>query len=212
MEDYLTVLDIFETENEIKRSRFLNFVYHVEDEADVDQLLGELRKKYYKATHVCWAYVLNTTPKRQKSSDDGEPSGTAGKPILDAINFRELTDVLVAVVRFFGGIKLGTGGLIRAYSSGAGKVLNSCHCQKAVFRRDHVTIDYSAYGALSNALQEMDIQPAAENFGENVTLLFFISVHSSEAFSTMITDKTNGTATIEFGQRECVTCLLKNKP
>ena len=126
MEDYKTVLISDETELEIKKSRFINMVFHIETEEEADAILAEIRKKHYKATHVCWAYVLNTNPRRQKASDDGEPSGTAGKPILEVIDHRDLKDVLVVVIRYFGGIKLGTGGLIRAYGGGASDVLNHC--------------------------------------------------------------------------------------
>ncbi|AFA48081.1 YigZ family protein [Acetobacterium woodii] len=195
MDDYKTVLISDETEIEIKKSRFINQVFHVETEAEAEALLVEIRKKHYKATHVCWAYVLNTNPKRQKASDDGEPSGTAGKPILDVINHRDLKDVLIVVVRYFGGVKLGTGGLIRAYGGGAGDVLNQCTMIKKQFSDQlDLIVSYSSYGSLSNGLLEKGVIPVNEDFGENVTLSFQIPVADTHSFLAWVEDQTSGTA------------------
>lgn len=209
MEDYKTVLTPDETEIEIKKSRFINLVFHIEAEETAESILADIRKKHYKATHVCWAYVLNTNPKRQKASDDGEPSGTAGKPILDVINHRELKDVLVVVIRYFGGIKLGTGGLIRAYSGGASDVLNHCIIIKKQFSDQlDLVVSYSSYGGLSNGLLEKEVIPANEDFGENVTLAFQIPVAETEEFLAWVEDKTNGTAQVIMGHQAFVDVVV----
>ena len=209
MEDYKTVLIPDETELEIKKSRFINLVFPIETEAEAETILVEIRKKHYKATHVCWAYVLNTNPRRQKASDDGEPSGTAGKPILEVIDHRELKDVLVVVIRYFGGIKLGTGGLIRAYGGGASDVLNHCTVIKKQFSdQRQVTVSYASYGGLSNGLLERDVIPVNEEFGENVTLSFQIPVAETKEFLAWVEDKTNGTAQIIPGEQAFVDVLL----
>lgn len=209
MEDYKTVLIPDETEIEIKKSRFINLVFHIEAEADAEVILAEIRKKHYKATHVCWAYVLNTNPRRQKASDDGEPSGTAGKPILEVIDHRELKDVLVVVIRYFGGIKLGTGGLIRAYGGGASDVLNHCTVIKKQFSdKLQVVVSYASYGGLSNGLLERDVIPVNEEFGENVTLSFQIPVAETKEFLAWVEDKTNGTAQIIQGEQAFVDVAL----
>ncbi len=209
MEDYKTVLISDETELEIKKSRFINLVFHIEAEAEAEAILAEIRKKHYKATHVCWAYVLNTNPRRQKASDDGEPSGTAGKPILEVIDHRELKDVLVVVIRYFGGIKLGTGGLIRAYGGGASDVLNHCTVIKKQFSDQlQVTVSYSSYGGLSNGLLERDVIPVNEDFGENVTLSFQIPVAETKEFLAWVEDKTNGTAQIIHGEQAFVDVVV----
>ncbi|MBC3889133.1 YigZ family protein [Acetobacterium paludosum] len=201
MEDYKTVLISDETEIEIKKSRFINMVFHIENEEAVEATLTQIRKKHYKATHVCWAYVLNTNPKRQKSSDDGEPPGTAGKPILDIINHRELKDVLVVVVRYFGGIKLGGGGLIRAYGGGAGDVINHCSIIKKQYSDQlRIVIHYPAYGSLSNGLLEKGIMPASEDFGEEVTLGFHIAVAETKEFLARVEDQTNGNVQVIMGE------------
>ena len=209
MEDYKTVLIPDETELEIKKSRFINLVFPIETEAEAEAILAEIRKKHYKATHVCWAYVLNTNPRRQKASDDGEPSGTAGKPILEVIDHRDLKDVLVVVIRYFGGIKLGTGGLIRAYGGGASDVLNHCTVIKKQFSDQlQVTVSYSSYGGLSNSLLERDVIPVNEDFGENVTLSFQIPVAETKEFLAWVEDKTNGTAQIIHGEQAFVDVVV----
>ncbi|MDO9492879.1 YigZ family protein [Acetobacterium sp.] len=209
MDDYKTVLTPDETEIEIKKSRFINMVFHIEAEEEAEAILAEIRKKHYKATHVCWAYVLNTNPRRQKASDDGEPSGTAGKPILEVIDHRELKDVLVLVIRYFGGIKLGTGGLIRAYGGGASDVLNHCSVIKKQFSDQlQVVVSYSSYGGLSNGLLEREVIPVNEDFGENVTLSFQIPVAETNEFLAWVEDKTNGTAQIIPGKQAFVDVVL----
>lgn len=209
MEDYKTVLVPDETEIEIKKSRFINMVFHIETEEEADAILAEIRKKHYKATHVCWAYVLNTNPRRQKASDDGEPSGTAGKPILEVIDHRELRDVLLVVIRYFGGVKLGTGGLIRAYGGGASDVLNHCTVIKKQFSDQlQVVVSYSSYGGLSNGLMERQVIPVNEDFGENVTLFFQIPVAETSEFLAWIEDKTNGTAQIILGEPAFVDIVI----
>lgn len=103
-------------EYEIKRSRFLCFVHNIGNVADAANLLDDYHKQYADATHICYAYVINN-PAAEKCSDDGEPSGTAGKPMLDMIKKQGLSNIIVIVVRYFGGVKLGAGGLVRAYAN-----------------------------------------------------------------------------------------------
>ncbi len=105
------------------RSKFLAFALHVKDADEAMAVVAEYQKKYYDARHVCWAYMLGAEREVYRSNDNGEPSGTAGKPILGQINSKGLTDVIVVVVRYFGGVKLGTGGLAAAYKSAAAEAL-----------------------------------------------------------------------------------------
>lgn len=111
-------------EIEIKKSKFISYSFKVETLEEVKHILEEIKSKNKKATHVCYAYVISGTEFLAKAFDDGEPSGTAGKPILSVIQKQNLTNVLVVVVRYFGGIKLGAGGLVRAYSKAASLALN----------------------------------------------------------------------------------------
>ena len=123
MAEYLVPYESAESEFEEKRSRFISHVFLVESEAEARQRIEEMRKKYYDARHVCYAYMLGHERKDFRANDNGEPSGTAGKPILGQINSNELTDILVIVVRYFGGIKLGTSGLIVAYKAAAAEAI-----------------------------------------------------------------------------------------
>lgn len=106
-----------------KRSKFLAFAHHVETAEEVKELVAAYRKKYYDARHVCWAYMLGAERTDFRANDDGEPSSTAGKPILGQINSLELTDVFVVVIRYYGGVNLGTSGLIVAYRTAAAEAL-----------------------------------------------------------------------------------------
>jgi uncharacterized YigZ family protein len=121
----------------VKGSKFLAFAIPVNDEEQIKSEIQEFRKKYHDARHVCFAWITGPERLNFRVNDDGEPSGTAGKPILGQINSRELTDVLVVVVRYFGGILLGTGGLIQAYREAASEALNQaeiiiCHVEKSI--------------------------------------------------------------------------------
>ena len=121
---YKTIQESAEAIYTEKRSKFIAIALPVRTLSEVKSLLGEYQKKYYDARHVCYAYMLGAERKDFRANDNGEPSGTAGKPILGQINSRELTDVLVIVVRYFGGIKLGTSGLIVAYRMAASLALD----------------------------------------------------------------------------------------
>ncbi|MDD4777419.1 MAG: YigZ family protein [Fermentimonas sp.] len=108
-----------------KKSKFLSFIFPVKSADEAMEILDEYRKKYYNARHVCWAYMIGWEREEFRFNDDGEPSGTAGKPILGQINSSELTDVLILVVRYFGGTLLGTGGLIKAYKEAAADAISN---------------------------------------------------------------------------------------
>lgn len=108
----------------INKSRFISYRYNLNTINDVEVILAQLKKAHKKATHICYAYVYSRECVREKASDDGEPNGTAGYPILNVIKKKNLTNTFVAVVRYFGGIKLGAGGLTRAYTKSASQVLN----------------------------------------------------------------------------------------
>ena len=134
-----------------KRSKFLAFAHHVDTTDDIKALLASYRKKYYDARHVCYAYMLGPERTEFRANDDGEPSSTAGKPILGQINSRELTNVLVVVVRYYGGVNLGTGGLIVAYREAAADALANA---ETVSRQVEEVIDYSfSYPAMNEVMR-----------------------------------------------------------
>ena len=151
-DEYLTITDKtgegYYTE---KRSKFLAFAHHVYTTDDIKALLASYRKKYYDARHVCYAYMLGPERTEFRANDDGEPSSTAGKPILGQINSRELTNVLVVVVRYYGGVNLGTGGLIVAYREAAADALANA---ETVSRQVEEVIDYSfSYPAMNEVMR-----------------------------------------------------------
>ncbi len=151
-DEYLTISDKtgegYYTE---KRSKFLAFAHHVDTTDDIKALLASYRKKYYDARHVCYAYMLGPERTEFRANDDGEPSSTAGKPILGQINSRELTNVLVVVVRYYGGVNLGTGGLIVAYREAAADALANA---ETVSRQVEEVIDYSfSYPAMNEVMR-----------------------------------------------------------
>ena len=123
-DEYFTIKDnISEGFYSEKRSKFLAFAFHVTTEEEIKEIVSEYRKKYYDARHVCWAYMLGAQRTEFRANDDGEPSSTAGKPILGQINKNELTDILIIVVRYYGGVNLGTSGLIVAYRTAAAEAI-----------------------------------------------------------------------------------------
>ena len=124
-DEFKTITNVGEGTYSEKRSKFLAFSHHVESVDEVKDLILQYRKKYYDARHVCYAYVLGAERDVFRANDDGEPSSTAGKPILGQINSMELTNVLVVVVRYYGGVNLGTGGLIVAYRTAAAAALEA---------------------------------------------------------------------------------------
>lgn len=141
-DEYLTITDTpaegFYSE---KRSKFLAFAFHVTTEEEVKQHVATFRKKYYDARHVCWAYVLGADRADFRANDDGEPSSTAGKPILGQINKNELTDILIIVVRYYGGVNLGTSGLIVAYRTAAAEAIASAEIERR-FVEEEVVFDF----------------------------------------------------------------------
>lgn len=151
MAEYLTIAAPAEAQYTEKRSRFLAFALPVRDAAEARAAVADLQRRYHDARHVCWAYMLGSARTDFLSNDNGEPSGTAGKPILGQINSLGLTDVLVAVVRYFGGIKLGTSGLIVAYRTAARMALEAA---PAVVRHDMARITFHfPYAAMNDAMK-----------------------------------------------------------
>jgi uncharacterized YigZ family protein len=180
-------------ELEVKRSKFLTFVGPAVDRQEADNFIRTLRAQHPQANHVCWAYIAgapNTTIRSM--SDDGEPSGTAGMPMLKVLEYSGYGDLVVAVVRYFGGTKLGTGGLQRAYSDAVSLVLTDLPMQLKVDRtRLHLIYDYTHDGSISRLLERYDVDDINSNYAQQVTLN--IAIASSE-LSTFKTELINITA------------------
>jgi uncharacterized YigZ family protein len=156
MEDfYKTIKRLAEGYYTEKRSRFLSFALHVRSVEEAMERVQEYRKKYYDAHHVCWAYMLGADRNTFRANDDGEPSSTAGKPILGQINSKELTDILVIVVRYFGGIELGTGGLISAYRKAAAEAINAAETDERTVDEDiTIVFEYAGLNRIMRIIKE----------------------------------------------------------
>ena len=155
-----------------KRSKFLAFAHHVESEQDVKDIVAEYRKKYYDARHVCYAYVLGAAREEFRANDDGEPSSTAGKPILGQINSNELTNILIVVVRYYGGVNLGTGGLIVAYRTAAAEAIADSDIETKQVEEDvEYQFTYPMMNGVMRIVKEMQPQIINQHF-DNTCLLW----------------------------------------
>ena len=163
-DEYKTIDDTGQGVYTEKRSKFLAYAHHVSDMEQIKQLLAAYRKQHYDARHVCYAYMLGPERLDFRANDDGEPSSTAGKPILGQINSRELTNVLVVVVRYYGGVNLGTGGLIVAYRTAAALALDNAH---AVSRTVEETITFAFPYVMMNSVMRVVKESEAKIVGTN---------------------------------------------
>ena len=168
-------------------SRFIAFIYPVETEEEVREIVSALRKEYHDARHHCYAYRLGYKGDVFRASDDGEPSGSAGRPILGQIDSAGLSDVLVVVVRYFGGIKLGIPGLIRAYkTSTADAIANATVVEKVAGRFWKLDFGYLAMNAVQKVLKDLDLPQKDQDFGERCSLVTRVRLSLEETFRERI--------------------------
>lgn len=172
---YKTLQEISEAVYTEKRSKFLAFAMPVETAEEVKELVAQYAKKYYDARHVCYAYMLGHERKEFRANDNGEPSGTAGRPILGAINSHELTNVLIVVVRYFGGIKLGTGGLAVAYKEAAHEAI-ACGViiEKLVEEDVHVIFEYPYLNPIMRIVKEENPTVVSQTFDNDCEMVLRI--------------------------------------
>ena len=164
-------------------SRFIALAYPVETEEEVKSIVAGLRKEYHDARHHCYAYRLGYKGDVWRASDDGEPSGSAGRPILGQIDSLGLSDILVVVVRYFGGIKLGVPGLIRAYKTSTADALSSARIvEKIASRHFRLQFDYLSMNAVMKVLKDMDLPQRAQEFGESCSLQTSVRLAAVEDF------------------------------
>ena len=178
-----------------KRSRFIAYTSPAEDEEAARAFLARLRKEHYDARHCCSAWVLGAEGERQRSNDDGEPGGTAGMPILEVLRRKNLTNAVLAVVRYFGGIKLGAGGLTRAYAHAAALgVAASRLARRVTLRRLLVTVDYDLLSTIESWARREGLQTEEPLYAEQATLRLLVAPEAAETASRAITDRTAGRA------------------
>ncbi|WP_444373512.1 IMPACT family protein [Prevotella sp.] len=180
-DEYFTIKDnISEGFYSEKRSKFLAFAFHVTTEEEIKEIVSEYRKKYYDARHVCWAYMLGAQRTEFRANDDGEPSSTAGKPILGQINKNELTDILIIVVRYYGGVNLGTSGLIVAYRTAAAEAIANAEVIK-LYDEEVVMYDFP-YVMMNDVMKIIkDMSPRIVNQTYDNTCEIQLSIRKSQA-------------------------------
>ena len=170
-----------------KKSKFISYIYPVKSAEESLSLVEELRNKYHDARHVCWAYMLGWEREEFRSNDDGEPSGTAGRPILGQINSAELTDVLIAVVRYFGGTLLGTGGLIKAYKEAAADAIaNAEVVEKTVDDYIDIHFEYPLLNEVMRILKQFDEVKWTQDFTETCRMRLQVRRSLSDRLQGML--------------------------
>ncbi|MCY8937792.1 YigZ family protein [Peribacillus frigoritolerans] len=190
---YLTVTGRGEHEIVIEKSRFISHIARVETEDAAQAFIQEIKKKHKDATHNCSAYMIGEQNQIQKALDDGEPSGTAGVPILEVLKKKELKDTAVVVTRYFGGIKLGAGGLIRAYSKATSEGINATGVViRKLMRVISTTVDYTWLGKLENELRSSIYQIKEIQYLDQVNILVYVEETQKETYIAWITELTNG--------------------
>ena len=192
MEEYLVPTGYGEDEFTEKKSRFIGRVWCVETEAEALERIQQMKKQHYDATHNCWAYIIRDGAVR--FSDDGEPGGTAGNPMMQVLQREELYNVVCVVTRYFGGILLGAGGLVRAYTKGAKIAIDAAgKSMKRVWSVLYVPCPYTFYERVKLEVQAFDGIIRDTQFGAEVELEILIAKPKMQAFLDKLTDMTAGT-------------------
>lgn len=191
--EFRTIKENGQVQEEIKKSRFICHIKRVTTEDEARNFIQAVKKEHYKATHNCSAFILGERSEMKRSSDDGEPSGTAGVPMLGVLENHQLTNVCAVVTRYFGGIKLGAGGLIRAYAGSVAlaiKEIGSVHIKEQLGLR--LTLSYSQYQELPNFLKAKQLQEQDTAFTDQVQTTIFIDKDDKESVIESLIELFNG--------------------
>lgn len=198
MNEYRTVRSNGCAEYEIKKSLFIAYVAQAATEPTAHEFIHSIKKKHYEASHNCSAYLIGLTDDIQKADDDGEPSGTAGRPILEVLRKNTVKNAVIVVTRYFGGIKLGAGGLTRAYGKSATLGLTAAGLiSRILCHRFTVTLDYTCQGGLENQLLLNNFAVINRLFLEQVTLTILARPERVTELVQLINENTSGTGKIE---------------
>ena len=202
MTEYRSALGEAVAEIVIERSRFIAYLARTAGEEEARAYLTHIRALHPLATHVCYGFVADKEGNLQRFSDDGEPQGTAGMPILGVVKAHSLREVTLAVVRYFGGIKLGAGGLVRAYSSAAAEAVKRADLRLyAVCTELEVTVNYPEVSACLRFFEEHKASPLSSDYAEKATFHIAVKEGDAEAFSRALADALNGRAEIAQGKK-----------
>ena len=189
----MTVYAPHESEKIIEKSRFLTYCAHVESEDEARAFLAEIRAKHSMATHVCYAFVADKIGNLQRFSDDGEPQGTAGVPMLEVLKAKKLYETAVAVVRYFGGIKLGAGGLVRAYSSSVAEALDGADIRSLQVCAEYkVEVEYTGVDGVNKYFSNHACSVLSTDYGEKVLFTVAVKKVEGEIFQAELIDYMQG--------------------
>lgn len=196
MAAYLSVSGVASCERTVEKSRFISYTAHIESEEEARAFLADLREEHPLATHICYAFIADKTGNLIRFSDDGEPQGTAGMPILGVLKAKKLFETVVAVVRYFGGIKLGAGGLTRAYSASASEGLNAAEILTYdVCAEISVSVSYSEVKALTRFAEGKTV--TGKDYAERTAFTFRVRESEAEEFISEIRNELRGRAEIK---------------
>jgi uncharacterized YigZ family protein len=206
---YYTVKNYGEHEITIQKSRFITYVNRAATESEAQTFIEKIKKQHWNASHNCSAYMIGEHDQIQKANDDGEPSGTAGVPMLEVLKKRHLKDTVVVVTRYFGGTKLGAGGLIRAYGRATTEGLNTAGIvERKLMTVIHTIVDYTLLGKLENELRNHQTYIVKNmTYLDKVEIETYVPNDQEENFENWITELTNGQGKMERGDQE----YLENK-
>lgn len=197
-DDYILLVKGAEAEIVEKKSRFIATIRPVETEEEAIAFIDEMKKKYYDARHNCSAFVIGSKAELTRSSDDGEPSGTAGRPMLEVLLGSEIRNVAVVVTRYFGGTLLGTGGLVRAYSGAVKKALEECETARQHFGvRLKIKTDYNGVGKIQYILAGKNIDIEDSVYAENVEMTVIVPIEEYDRLCKEITEATSARAVLD---------------
>lgn len=208
-EAYFTIYQNGEHQIEIKKSKFICQLFRIENEEQAKEYIAKIKKEHYKANHNCSAYMLGENFEIQRSSDDGEPSGTAGVPMLEVLKKNQLQNTLAIVTRYFGGIKLGAGGLIRAYSTSVSEALKEIGIVQGKLQQIlDIIIDYPQLGKLQNYLENEQIAIQEIDYLEQITVKVAIDINQCESFQNALIDLFNNQLSIQILDQKYVENLI----
>ena len=198
---YITIREYGEDSFIEKKSEFIGYAKRVENEEEAKAFVAEIKSKHKQARHNCWAYIIGENMGIQRYSDDGEPQGTAGIPTLEVIKKEDLRDVVVVVTRYFGGVKLGAGGLVRAYTKGAKIGIDAAKViEKVMYKEVRIKIDYNQLGKVQNEIMNMNYFVKDTIYEDYVEIIVYSRLEEVKVLTDKMIDITSATAEIKLGE------------
>ena len=201
MSNYKTLHKFGVDEYIVEKSTFIGYAKPIKTEEEAIEFINEIKKKHKDATHNVWAYTIGENMNIQRYSDDGDPQGTAGIPTLEVIKKEDLRDVVVVVTRYFGGIKLGAGGLVRAYTKGAKVGIEAgIVIEKVKYSEVKIKIEYTQLGRIQNEIMNLGFKVKDTIYSEDVELIVYVRNEEAQSLMDRIIDITSGTADVSLGE------------